>query len=143
MSDAARGTDLGWLLQRFVEELPGVEHAQAVSSDGFHLAASNGLSDEQAQRFAAVASGLASLTDSAAETFGKDPVVRQMIETTTGWLLISRINQRASLAVVADRNAELGVIGYEMTMLAERAGQMLSPELVRQLENTFLSGHGT
>lgn len=141
MPDARSGSDLGWMLKRFIDEIPGALHAQTVSADGFHLTGSGGLSDDESQRFAAIASGLASLTDSAAETFGQSPVVRQMIETGDGWLLISRINRLASLTVVADKTVDLGLVGYEMTLLAERAGALLSPELVRELENTFLASH--
>ena len=129
--------DLSWMLSRFAEETPGVRHVQTVSSDGFHLASSEGLSQVQAEQFAAVTSGLASLTDSAGEIFGLPAVVRQMIETADGWMLIARVSPRASLAVVADRGADLGLVGYEMTVLSERAGAMLSPDLIAELKNSL------
>lgn len=133
--------DLGWILERFVAEVPGVHHVHAVSADGFHLLGAGELGPSDAQRFAAITSGLASLTDSAAETFGQSPVIRQMVETAQGWLMVSRINQLATLTVVTDHSVDLGLVGYEMTLLADRAGAMLSPELVRELENTFLASH--
>ncbi len=130
-------TDLDFMLDRFVLETPGVTHAQTVSADGMHLAASNGVNATQADQFAAITSGLASLTDSAAETFGMNPVVRQVIETTHGWILVARINNRASLGVVCDSSVDLGLAGYEMSMLADRAGTMLSPEVIERLKNSL------
>lgn len=129
--------DLDFMLERFVQETPGVTHAQTVSADGMHLAASSGIDSTQADQFAAITSGLASLTDSAAGTFGLQPVVRQVIETTKGWILVARINRRASLGVVCDSTVDLGMAGYEMSLLAERAGTMLSPEVIERLKNSL------
>lgn len=130
-------TELDFMLERFVEETPGVTHAQTVSADGMHLAASSGIDTTQADQFAAITSGLASLTDSAAETFDMQPVVRQVIETAIGWILVARINNRASLGVVCDSTVDLGLAGYEMTLLAEKAGTMLSPEVIDRLKNSL------
>jgi predicted regulator of Ras-like GTPase activity (Roadblock/LC7/MglB family) len=129
--------ELDFLLERFVQETPGVSHAQTVSADGMHLAASYGIDATQADQFAAISSGLASLTDSAADTFDLHPVVRQVIETGQGWILVARINNRASLGVVCDHSVDLGLVGYEMTLLAEKAGSMLSPQVIERLKNTL------
>ncbi len=129
--------ELDFLLERFVQETPGVLHTQTVSADGMHLAASRGVDGTQSDRFAAIASGLASLTDSAADTFGMNPVVRQVIETAEGWILVARINSRASLGVVCAPEVDLGLVGYEMAILAEKAGAMLSPEVIERLKNSL------
>lgn len=129
--------ELDFLLDRFVQETPGVRHAQTVSADGMHLASSRGIDATQADQFAAIASGLASLTDSAADTFGMHPVVRQAIETANGWILVARVNSRASLGVVCGADADLGLVGYEMALLADKAGSMLSPEVIERLKNSL------
>ncbi len=133
--NAAPETRLSWLLDRFADETPGVRHAQTVSADGMHLAGSGDLEQTDADTFAAVASGLASLCDSAADVFGLEPVIRHVVEAAEGWILITRISSRASLAVVTDRDADLGLVGYEMTLLTERAGEVLSPDLIDALKN--------
>lgn len=130
-------TDVHWLLDTFVEETPGVVHAQTVSADGMDLAHSTGLNSMQGDQLAAVASGLASLTDGAAEVLDILPVKRQVIEAADGWILISRISSRASLTVVTKANADLGLVGFEMSRLADRAGEVLSPEVIARLKNSL------
>lgn len=130
-------TDLNWLLDTFVEETPGVLHAQTVSADGMDLARSSSLDSMQGDQLAAIASGLASLTDSAAEVLNVMPVKRQVIEAEQGWILISRISNRAGLTVVTDSNADLGLVGFEMSRLADRAGEVLSPDVIARLKNSL------
>lgn len=130
-------TDLHWLLDTFVEETPGVVHAQTVSADGMDLARSSSLDSMQGDQLAAIASGLASLTDSAAEVLNVLPVKRQVIEAEQGWILISRISTRAGLTVVTRSNADLGLVGFEMSRLADRAGEVLSPDVIARLKNSL------
>ncbi len=128
-------TDLSWILEKFVDDVPSVLHTQTVSSDGIHLASSSGMNEVQQQQFAAVTSGLSSLTESSGETFGILPAVRQVLEFDGGWILISRISNSANLAVICSKSADLGLVGYEMAVLAERCGELLSPEVIARLKN--------
>jgi predicted regulator of Ras-like GTPase activity (Roadblock/LC7/MglB family) len=128
---------LHWLLDRFEDETPGVRAVQTVSADGMHLTCSSGMDRTAADTFAAITSGLASLCESASEIFEMSPFVRQIIETATGWILLSRISPRASLAVITGPNADLGLIGYEMTVLIEQAGELLSPDLIDSMRNSL------
>src|SRR5581483_9356136 len=57
---------LNWLISNFVERVPGVAHTIVVSSDGLLIASSEGLTRDRADQLAAVASGLASLTQGSA-----------------------------------------------------------------------------
>ncbi|MDR3083544.1 MAG: dynein regulation protein LC7, partial [Streptomyces sp.] len=50
-------------------------------------------------------------------------------------VLVSAIGSGAVLGVVADKEAKLGHIAYEMTLFANRAGAALSPQLVLELKN--------
>ena len=59
LSHSAR--NLNWLVQSFVREVPGVLDSVVVSADGLAIATSDGLTREDADRLAAVASGLISL----------------------------------------------------------------------------------
>ena len=129
--------DFDFVLNRFVDNVEGVVFAQTVSADGMHLAASAGSDSARHDTFAAIASGLASLTDSSVELFGLGVMHRQIIEASNGWVLLSRVSQTASLGVVANRNADLGLIGYEMTRLAKQLGDALSPAVVDRLKGAL------
>ena len=59
---------------------------------------------------------------------------RQIIEATNGWILVSRISDTAAMGVVASAAADLGLVGYEMTLLTQRLGDVMSPELDRPAE---------
>ena len=59
----------GWLVNEFVERVPGVAHAVVVSADGLLLTSSNRLPLDRADQLAAVASGIVSLTQGAARCF--------------------------------------------------------------------------
>lgn len=128
---------LGFVLDRFVDSTDGVAFAQTVSADGMHLASSRAFDRARHDTFAAIASGLASLTDSSVELFGLGHVSRQIIEATEGWILISRISDTAAIGVVATRQADLGLIGYEMARLAKQLGPMLSPAVIDRLKGTL------
>ncbi len=134
---APSNLDLDFVLNRFVEDVDGVLFAQTVSADGMHLAASSGSDSARHDTFAAIASGLASLTDSSVELFGLGVMHRQIIEASNGWILLSRVSQTASLGVVAARQADLGLIGYEMTRLAKQLGEALSPAVVDRLKGAL------
>lgn len=126
-----------WLLEQFVTNTAGVLEAIAVSSDGFLLAASSGPGRENAEQLAAVTAGLVSLTRGAAEMFNMDGVEQVLIEMTQGHMFVSSISDGSSLAVLADKRADLGLVGYEMALMVDRVGTVLSPELVHQLKNTL------
>lgn len=130
-------TDLDFVLNRFVEGTEGVRFAQTVSADGMHLAASAGSDSARHDTFAAIASGLASLTDSSVDLFGLGSMQRQIIEASDGWILLSRVSATATLGVVADRQSDLGLVGYEMTRLAKQLGEALSPDVVDRLKGAL------
>ena len=130
-------TELNWILNRFVEETPGVTSAQTVSADGIHLATCGGQTEVSCDQFAAICSGLASLTDGAADLYQIAPVSRVLIEADSGWIIVSRISSRASLGVTASKDSDLGMIGFEMTQLGEAAGAILSPDVIAALKNSL------
>ena len=45
------------------------------------------------------------------------------------------ISQGSSLGVIAEKNCEIGLVAYEMTLMVERAGEVLTPDLVAELKN--------
>ena len=119
--------DLNWLVTNFVERIPDAAHAVIVSSDGLPLAVSAGFPQERADHLAAVTSGLTSLTQGAARIFQGGIVVQTMVEMEAGVLVVMTISHGASLAVLASPDSNLGIVAYEMTLLVERAGRMITP----------------
>src|SRR3954471_22758084 len=123
------GTDIGWLVDGFTQRVPGVAHAAVVSADGLLMASSSGLPRDRADQLSAVASGLGSLTNGAALCFSAGQVVQTVVEMQGGFLLLMAISDGSWLAVLASPTSDIGLVGYEMTMLVDRVGEHLSPEL--------------
>ncbi len=137
MTNRSDAEQFSWLLDNFVNETPGVDDAMAVSADGIKLAASEGLPSATADQFGAITSGLASLTLGAARCFAEDAVHRVIIEMDRSYLLIVNITHGSVLGVVARKDADIGFVAYEMTIFAERAGRVLTPDLISELKNTL------
>ncbi|MGH3910486.1 MAG: roadblock/LC7 domain-containing protein [Pseudonocardiaceae bacterium] len=129
-------SQFSWLVDSFVDRVPGVAHAVVVSADGMLLTVSSGLPRDRADQLAAVTAGLVSLTLGAARCFDAGGVVQTVVEMERGIVLIMAISDGSSLAVLAAPSCDIGLVGYEMTLLADRAGQLLTPELRTQLRST-------
>jgi uncharacterized protein len=131
LSHAARGVD--WLITDFVSTVPGVAHAVVVSSDGLPLAASAGFPADRADQLAAIASGLVSLTQGAARVFEGGAVNQTIVEMQRGLMLIMSISDGSCLAVLAAPDCDMGLVAYQMTLMVERAGQVLTPAVRAEL----------
>jgi predicted regulator of Ras-like GTPase activity (Roadblock/LC7/MglB family) len=118
--------ELDWLLADFAKAMPGVRHALVVSGDGLRLAASEQLDPAFSDRLAAAASGLVSLSRGTAKVLAAEPVSQTIVEMAGGYLFVSSLSQGSTLTVYADRECDIGLLGYEMTMLANRAGHLLA-----------------
>lgn len=116
-----------WLVADFAARTPGVRHALAVSADGLRIAASAQLDDGLADRLAAAASGLLSLARGTAALLSAGAPTQTILEMTGGYLFLSPVGRGAVLLVHADRGCDIGMLGYEMTMLAGRVGHALEP----------------
>src|SRR5262249_56189624 len=126
------GGELGWVLTKVVKEGAGVSQAVAVSSDGLLLTSSEGLPRDRADQLAAVASGLLSLTRGAARVFGAGEVVQTVVEMELGCMLLMAIADGSCLAVLASPRCDMGLVAYEMTLLVDRAGELVTPQLRSQ-----------
>jgi hypothetical protein len=123
---AAQG-QLDWLINDFARDTPGVLHALVVSGDGLLLASSADVDAKLGDQLSAATSGLVSLSRGAAQLLTLAPVSQIIIEMTGGYLFATSISQDSTLAVVAQRQCDMGMVGYEMTMLASRVGHALTP----------------
>jgi len=121
-----------WLLGNFVHQTDGVRDAVAVSSDGLLIASSDGLNRAEADHLAAIVSSLASVARSASRRYDFDGLKLIMIEMHRGFLLVSVISGGSCLGVVAGGDSDVGLVGYEISLLAERFGALLTPALISE-----------
>ena len=131
---STEANNINWLVSNFVERVPGVSEAVVVSSDGLPIAVSTGLDRDAADRFAAVSSGLIGLAYGAAGRFGGGAVHEVIVEMENVFLFVTGVSDGSCLAVVADAECDVGLVGYEMAVLVEKAGAALTPELRAELQ---------
>ncbi|GAA3209740.1 hypothetical protein GCM10020256_07230 [Streptomyces thermocoprophilus] len=120
-SDAPTGhvSDLDWLMSGLVQRVPHTTSAVLLSSDGL-VKSVHGLDPDSADHMAALASGLYSLGRSAGVRFGDGGDVRQVVvELDSMLLFVTTAGSGTCLAVLAGREADAAVLGYEMAMLVK------------------------
>ena len=119
--------DLDWLLESLRDKTPAVRHVLVLSKDGLRLAFTSGLTVDQADHLAAIASGIQSLTISVSAEFGSAPGTGQsMMEFPGGLLLTIPAGEGAHLTVVAADVADVGLVGHNMNELVEQIGSHLT-----------------
>jgi uncharacterized protein len=131
---SAEARNLNWLVGNFVKNTPGVAPAMVVSADGLPLAVSERLERAKADQLAAIASGLASLSQGTARCFDVGLVKQTVVEMQRGLLFVTSISDGSCLTVLAASSCDLGVVAYEMAVLVTRAGDVLTPTLRAELQ---------
>ena len=96
--------------------------------DGVPLAVSDGIPPDRLERLSAITSGLISLAQGTASMLDCGAVTQTLVTMQEGVLVIVAISDGSSLAVLAAIDADLDQIAYEMTVLAEQAGSVLTPD---------------
>ncbi|WP_206794061.1 roadblock/LC7 domain-containing protein [Amycolatopsis sp. MtRt-6] len=120
--------DLDWLLENLLGKTPGTRHALVLSKDGLKLCHTRGLTIDQADQLAAIASGIQSLAYGTSIEFGDGTggVRQSMTEFHGGMLFIVEAGAGAHLAVIAADDADVGHIGHTMNELVEQLGEHLT-----------------
>jgi len=132
------GTDVAWLINSFVSKVRGVANSILVSSDGLALARSRDFPGDRADQLAAVVSGLTSLTLGASRCFNAGSVRQILVEMDEGYLFIMSVSEGSSIAALAAPSCDIGLVGYEMSLLVSRVGSALTPALRAQLSAASL-----
>jgi predicted regulator of Ras-like GTPase activity (Roadblock/LC7/MglB family) len=136
--------DLNWLVTAFADRVPSIAHALVVSSDGLPLAFSQGLPPDRVDQLAAVTSGLTSLVEGAFRIFEGGPVSQTVVEMRYGLLIVMAVTGGSTIAVLADSDCDMGLVAYEVALLADRTWRALTPD-PRQpspLEGPTANSHG-
>lgn len=120
--------DLNWLITAFADRIPSVAHALVVSADGLPLAFSQGLPLDRVDQLAAVTSGLTSLVEGASRIFAGGQVSQTVVEMQQGFLIVMSVPGGSALAVLASADCDMGLVAYEMALLADRTWRALTPQ---------------
>ncbi|GII94711.1 roadblock/LC7 domain-containing protein [Sinosporangium siamense] len=118
--------ELNWLLDDLAARVGAVRQAVILSTDGLAVGFSKGLSREDAEHLSAVAAGFQSLARGAGRHFNGGEVRQTIVEMESAFLFVTAAGQGTCLAVLADADADVGHIAYEMAMLVKRVGQHIS-----------------
>jgi predicted regulator of Ras-like GTPase activity (Roadblock/LC7/MglB family) len=121
--------DLNWLISDFTARVTDVAHAAVVSADGVPLALSEGIPEYFAEHLAAITSGLASLMAGAARIFQAGLPTQALVEMVGGLMIIKAVSDGSSLCVLAAPDCDTELVSYEMSLLVEAVGEVLSPAL--------------
>ncbi|MFE6924475.1 roadblock/LC7 domain-containing protein [Nocardia sp. NPDC057663] len=116
---------LAWLLDDL--ELDGVRFSVLLSDDGLRVAHSPGITRDDAERFAAAASGLRSLGKALGEFCGGpgNPVRQNMTEYDDGMILTTTAGAGTQLGVATTSDVDLALVAHRMNELAARVGREL------------------
>lgn len=130
---STEAANFSWLLGNFVKSVPGVRHTMVVSADGLLMAMSDELDRTSGDQMGAIVSGLSSLTRGAARQLQAGGVRQSIVEMDRMFLFTTSVNNGSVLAVVADASCDVGLVGYEMTLLVSRAEQTMTPQLISEM----------
>lgn len=124
--------DLDWLVTDFTARVADVAHAVVVSADGVPLAVSEDIPGAFGEQLAAITAGLVSLMEGAARIFEAGSPMQALVEMDGGLMLLKSISDGSSLAVLAARECDTDLVSYEMTLLVEAVGEVLTPAVRAQ-----------
>jgi hypothetical protein len=122
----ATHSPLDQLLTGLVDRVAEVNHAVVLSEDGLVVSRSTAFVRDDAERLAATASGLMSLSKGVSADFCGGPVHQLLIEMGNSYLILTNAGPGASLAVLTSQGADVGVVAYQMNMLVKKIGEHLS-----------------
>lgn len=131
--------ELSWLLDDLVARVASIRKALVLSGDGLAVGASEGLTREDSEHLAAVASGFHSLAKGVGRHFGAGGVRQTMVELDEAFLFVTAAGDGSCLAVLTDAESDVGQVAYEMALLVKRVGAHLG-SAPRHDGGTVLSG---
>jgi hypothetical protein len=121
---ATREELLASALDELMANDPDIQAAALVSLDGFTMASAlpPGM---QPDRVGAMSAAILGLGERAAAELGRGHLSQVFIEGDGGYVLLMAAGERAVLTSLADPNAKLGLVLYDMKATAARIGQIL------------------
>ena len=117
--------ELSWLLDDLVARVASIRKALVLSGDGLAIGSSEGLTREDSEHLAAVASGFHSLAKGVGRHFEAGRVRQTIVELDEAFLFVTAAGDGSCLAVLADADSDVGQVAYEMALLVKRVGAHL------------------
>lgn len=117
--------ELSWLLDDLVTRVASIRKAVVLSGDGLAIGSSDGLTREDSEHLAAVASGFHSLAKGVGRHFDAGRVRQTMVELDDAFLFVTAAGDGSCLAVLSDADSDVGQVAYEMALLVKRVGAHL------------------
>jgi len=116
--EATREEQLAAALDRLMQEDQDIQAAALVSLDGFTMASAlpEGM---QADRVGAMSAAILGLGERAAAELGRGHLSQVFIQGDSGYVLLMSAGNRAVLTALADTNAKLGLVLYDMRAVAD------------------------
>jgi len=115
---ASREEQLAAALDRLMQEDQDIQAAALVSLDGFTMASAlpEGM---QPDRVGAMSAAILGLGERAAAELGRGHLSQVFIQGDSGYVLLMSAGDRAVLTALADSNAKLGLVLYDMRAVAD------------------------
>ncbi len=121
---ASREERLASALNQLMQEDADIQAAALVSLDGFTMASALP-AGMQPDRVGAMSAAILGLGERAAAELGRGHLSQVFIEGDTGYVLLMAAGDRAVLTVMADANAKLGLVIYDMRSAAGNIAEIL------------------
>lgn len=119
------------VLQELCDKLEGIQGAVIVSIEGFVVAAYSPKSDNMEEgptsspQVAAMAATLIALGERTLSRLAQGEMIRLLIEGNDGGMLVVPANRRASVAVMVNRQAKMGLVLYGLQQTAKEISNIL------------------
>lgn len=122
-------SDLSWMLDDIVNNVPGARHAVLLSADGLPRASTEGLGERDLVTISTAMSGIQALSRATAPFVGTAPAAswtQTIIEFQHGWIFLIGAGQGAYLAAAAEPHVDMQQISYRMHRLVARLGHNMT-----------------
>ncbi|MCZ0991398.1 roadblock/LC7 domain-containing protein [Streptomyces diastatochromogenes] len=122
-------TDLSWMLEDIVHNVPKARHAVLLSADGLPRGATDGMAQKDVRTISAAMAGMQSLSRATSHFAGPgdDRQWNQtIIEFSHGWIFLIGAGQGAYLAAAAAPDVDMQQISFRMHRLVARLGNNLT-----------------
>lgn len=123
-SQTTREERLAGALNQLMEDSQEIQAAALVSLDGFTMASAlpQGMQED---RVGAMSAAILGLGERAAAELGRGQLSQVFIEGDDGYVMLIAAGDRAVLTCLADQDAKLGLVLYDMRAAAEVIGEIL------------------
>jgi predicted regulator of Ras-like GTPase activity (Roadblock/LC7/MglB family) len=117
--------ELNWLLDDLVGRVARVRNAMILTGDGLPMGMSQGMTEQDAERLAAVSAGFHGLARSASQRVDGGRIRQTVVELEKAFLFVAEAGEGTCLAVLSESDVNVGLIGYEMMRLVKRVRRHL------------------